>query len=164
MKLNFIVVGTLIRKPVIFGVQKIQTWFYRNQCIHYEWLFYVVCGAEGSLTHISLKLRTTQPLRPLHHDNRFFCTRLLWYWCELSLVSTGWCNLTHISCHNQFIASNIWWPFNKRKWWWQLVGQKFRFDTIRLFSQQISGKNSESTKPAMKKFLKNLSFGVDVKL
>ena len=33
-----------------------------------------------------------------------------------------------------------------------------------IFSQQISGKNSQINKPAMINFLKNLSLGVDVKV
>ena len=47
-------------------------WSYRSQCIHFESLFGAVWGVEASLVHISLKMRTSQTLRPM---KTLFATR-----------------------------------------------------------------------------------------
>ena len=39
----------------------------------------------------------------------YICTRSLCYCCKRCLVSTG---QPYISCHNRFIASNVWWSFS----------------------------------------------------
>ena len=70
----------------------------------------------------------------LSHDNRLFCTRFPQYWCEWCLDLMGWCNLLHISCHKWFIESNVWWPFNKPKWYYELASKVLRFTTVGLFS------------------------------
>ena len=45
-------------------------------------------------------------LRLSDHSRLFFCILSSRYWCEWYLIS-GWCNLPHISCHNQFIDGRL---------------------------------------------------------
>ena len=89
----FILVGTLISKITV--------------CTHYEWLLGEACGAEASLTHYGQWSNLSQ------YDNRFLGTHSSWYCFEWYLVSIWWCNLLYISCHNRFIASNVWCPLTE---------------------------------------------------
>ena len=107
MKLVFRLVGKLIGKITVFGTQKTHNVHITRHCIvrlverRHHWLIFLWKWEPGNFysqwRHLS------------QNDNQSFCTRFSFYWCERYLVSTGWCNLSHISCQNRYIASNVWW-------------------------------------------------------